>query len=215
MPSRDEQDFESRRQQIINGALQVFASKGFEKATNKDIAAASKIGSPGLIYHYFKDKSDLFGQVLEQRLPLLQLLAKSEEMMSKSPQETLTLFATAFLKVVDNPNAIALVKLMLGEAVRQPLVADLLNTIGPARNFAFLSRYLEHQMDAGVLRRMDSGAAARCFIGPLIAFVLTREVFPQPDAQTLAPETMVKTVVEVFLCGMEVTTPEAKNQLDT
>jgi len=28
------------RQQIIDGALQVFASKGFEKATNKDIAAS-------------------------------------------------------------------------------------------------------------------------------------------------------------------------------
>jgi len=47
---RDEQDFESRRQQI-DGALQVFASKGFEKATNKDIAAASGL-PPGLIYHY-------------------------------------------------------------------------------------------------------------------------------------------------------------------
>jgi hypothetical protein len=67
--------------------------------------------------------------MLEPRLPLLQLLAKSEEMMGKSPQETLTLFATAFLTVVDNPNAIALVKLMLGEAVRQPLVAALLNTL--------------------------------------------------------------------------------------
>ena len=202
MPSRDEQDFESRRQQIINGALQVFASKGFEKATNKDIAAASKIGSPGLIYHYFKDKSDLFGQVLEQRLPLLQLLAKSEEMMSKSPQETLTLFATAFLKVVDNPNAIALTKLMLSEAVRRPLIADMINTIGPGRGFAFLTQYLEKQMEASVLKRMDTGAAARCFIGPLIAFVLTREVFPQPDAQTLKPETMVTTIVEVFLQGM-------------
>ena len=60
MPPRDEQDFESRRQQIIDGALQVFASKGFEKATNKDIAVASGIGSPGLIYHYFKDKCDSF-----------------------------------------------------------------------------------------------------------------------------------------------------------
>lgn len=50
MPPRDEQDFEDRRQQIIDCALQVFASKGFEKATNKDIAAASGIGSPGLIY---------------------------------------------------------------------------------------------------------------------------------------------------------------------
>ena len=51
MPSRDEQDFEERRQQIIDGALEVFSEKGFEKATNKDIAEAAGIGSPGLIYH--------------------------------------------------------------------------------------------------------------------------------------------------------------------
>jgi AcrR family transcriptional regulator len=202
MPSRDEQDFESRRQQIIDGALHVFASKGFEKATNKDIAAASGIGSPGLIYHYFKDKSDLFQQVIEQRLPVLQLLTKTEEMMTKSPREALTLFATSFLQVVDNPGSIALAKLMLGESIRRPKVAEMLNSIGPSRGFAFLTRYLKKQMDAGVLRQMDPGAAARCFLGPLIAFVITREVFPQPDTQTLSSETMVKTVVEVFLQGM-------------
>ncbi|HEY9875726.1 MAG TPA: TetR/AcrR family transcriptional regulator, partial [Candidatus Obscuribacterales bacterium] len=189
MPSRSEQDFESRRQQIIDGALQVFATKGFEKATNKDIASASAIGSPGLIYHYFKDKSDLFRQVVEQRLPVLQLLTKSEEMMALPPEDALTLFASSFLKVVDNPTSVALIKLMLGEAIRQPLVAQMLNTIGPGRGFAFLTRYLAQQMDAGILRRMEPGAAARCFIGPLIAFVLTREVFPQPDTGTLQAET--------------------------
>ncbi|MDF5718561.1 MAG: TetR/AcrR family transcriptional regulator [Rhizonema sp. NSF051] len=76
MPPRDEQGFEGRRQQIIHGALQVFASKGFDSATNKDIAAASGIGSPGLSYHYFKDKYDLLQQVVEQRMPLLQLLRR-------------------------------------------------------------------------------------------------------------------------------------------
>lgn len=202
MPQRDEQDFESRRQQIIDGALQVFASKGFEKATNKDIAAASEIGSPGLIYHYFKDKSDLFRQVLEQRLPVLQLLEHSEEMMALPPRKVLTLFASTFLKVVDNPTSVALFKLMLGEAIRQPIVAEMLNTIGPGRNFTFLTAYLEKQMDAGVLRRMDSGAAARCFLGPLIVYMLTREVFVQPDAQTLNSETMVTTAVDIFLRGM-------------
>lgn len=210
MPARDEQDFESRRQQIIDGALQVFASKGFEKATNKDIAAASEIGSPGLIYHYFKDKSDLFRQVLEQRIPMLQLLSHSEEMMALPPHEVLSIFAHTFLKIVDNQNAIALVKLMLGEAIRRPIVAQMLNNIGPGRGFAFLTDYLEKQMDAGVLKRMDTGAAARCFIGPLIAFILTREVFPQPDAQTLEPETMVNTVVEVFLQGMLLSNPDVR-----
>jgi len=212
MPSRDEQDFESRRQQIIDGALQVFASKGFEKATNKDIAAASGVGSPGLIYHYFKDKSDLFGQVLEQRLPVLQLLSHSEEMMALPPREVLTLFASTFLKVVNNPTSIALAKLMLGEAIRRPLVAEMINTIGPGRSFAFLRAYLEKQMDAGVLRRMDSGAATRCFVGLLIAYMLTREVFPQPDAQTLQPETMVTTAVEIFLQGMLLSEEDTNTQ---
>ncbi len=204
MPPRDEQDFEWRRQQIIDGALQVFASKGFEKATNKDIAVAAGIGSPGLIYHYFKDKSDLFRQVVEQRLPVLQLLNHSEEeMMSKSPQDALTLFGQAFVKVVDNPTSIAMMKLILGEAVRQPEVARMVNSIGPSRSIAFLTRYLKKQMSAGVLKPMDATAAARCFVGPFIAYIVSREVFLQPDAQQLSTDMMVATAVEIFLQGMQ------------
>src|SRR5215468_2098695 len=102
MPSRDEQDFELRRQQIIDGALEVFAEKGYEKATNKDIAEAAGIGSPGLIYHYFKDKGDLFIQVLEQRAPMLQLLSRSESLMNLPPRAALTLFGTTLLNTLDN-----------------------------------------------------------------------------------------------------------------
>jgi AcrR family transcriptional regulator len=202
MPTRDEQDFELRRQQIIDGALEVFAEKGFERATNKDIAEAAGIGSPGLIYHYFKDKGDLFQQVLEQRAPVLQLLNRSESLMDMPPREALTLFGGTLLNTLDNRSARALFRLILGEAVRRPMVAEMLNTIGPGRGFTFLSRYLAQQMDKGVLRRTDPGAAARCFVGPLIAYVLTREVFKQPDSATLGAETMVATAVAMFLEGM-------------
>lgn len=204
MPPRDEQDFESRRQQIIDGALHVFASKGFEKATNKDIAEAAGIRSPGLIYHYFKDKGDLFRQVVEQRAPLLQILTHSDTMMNEPPEEVLTQFATAFLQVINNRTTVSIVKLLLGEAIRRPAVAEMLNQVGPRRGFAFLSHYLAHQMELGTLRRMDPGAAARCFVGPLVAFLLTREIFPLPDARDLSAETMINTTVEVFLRGMRV-----------
>ncbi len=113
MPLRDEQDFELRRQQIIDGALEVFAEKGFERATNKDIAEAASIGSPGLIYHYFKDKADLFRQVLEQRAPVLQLLNRSEELMDLPPREALTLFGTTLLNTLQNRPAVSLFRLIL------------------------------------------------------------------------------------------------------
>ena len=203
-PPRDDQDFETKRQQIIDGALEVFAHKGFEKATNRDIADAARIGSPGLIYHYFKDKADLFRQVLEERAPALQLIARGDDLMDKPPRVVLSLFGATFIKTIGDGPATAMFKVMLGEAVRRPVVAEMFNKIGPGRGFAFLTRYLAHQMDLGALRRMDPGAATRCFMGPLLAYVMTREVFVQPDAATLSAEEMIETVVEVFLRGIEV-----------
>ena len=41
-------------------------------------------------------------------------------------------------------------------------------------------------------------------MGPLVAYIITREVFVQPDSRTLTPETMVATAVDVFLRGMEI-----------
>jgi AcrR family transcriptional regulator len=204
MPQRDEQEYESRRQQIIGGALEVFASKGFEKATNKDIAQAARIGSPGLIYHYFKDKSDLLRQVIEQRAPVLQLIGHSDALMRMPPREMLTRFGTAMLGSLDNRETVSLFKIMLGEALRRPVVAEVFNAIGPSRDLGLLAEYLEQQMQAGVLRRIHPGAAARCFVGPLVAFVITREVFPQPDSTALSSEMMVASVVDIFLKGMEV-----------
>ncbi|NIW45213.1 MAG: TetR family transcriptional regulator, partial [Gammaproteobacteria bacterium] len=49
-----QQIFETRREEIIDAALRVFSEKGFNAATNKDIAKAAGIRSPGLIYHYFE-----------------------------------------------------------------------------------------------------------------------------------------------------------------
>lgn len=204
MAPRDEQDYERRRQQIIDGALRVFSQKGFEKATNKDIAEAAGIGSPGLIYHYFADKADLFRQVVERRVPLTQLFAQPEAFMALPPRQALTLFGQMFLRILEDRDNIAFLRMVIGEITRRPDLARMVNSIGPGRGFPLMTHYLAQQMEAGRLRRMDPGAAARCFIGPLLAFVAARELFPQADAQSLEPGTMVETLVEVFLRGMEV-----------
>jgi AcrR family transcriptional regulator len=204
MPPRDDEDYESKRRQIMDGALRVFAARGFENATNKEIAQAAGIGSPGLIYHYFKDKADLFDEMLAHHAPVFQLLSRGEALMDHPPREVLTIFAHSFIRSLENLAAVAVLKVMLAEAIRRPAVADVFNHAGPGRGFAFLSRYLAQQMDRGTLRRMDPGAAARCFAGPLLAYILTREVFPQPDSATLTPETMAATAVAIFLQGMEV-----------
>ena len=49
------QMIEARRTQILMGAAQVFAKKGFHKATTKEIAQAAGVAE-GTIYNYFKNK---------------------------------------------------------------------------------------------------------------------------------------------------------------
>jgi TetR/AcrR family transcriptional regulator, mexJK operon transcriptional repressor len=203
MPARDEADYERKRDAIIAGALEVFSTKGFEKATNKDIARAAGIHSPGLIYHYFDDKADLFRQAVARHAPPLELLAQADVLMDRPPREVLTRFGRALLSMMSNPMMIRVIRAMLGESLRWPAVAELFADIGPRPAFEMLARYMERQMAAGTLRPMDPRVAVRCFIGPLIAYILTREVFVLPDSRTLAWETMVETSVDVFLRGME------------
>jgi TetR/AcrR family transcriptional regulator, mexJK operon transcriptional repressor len=203
MPARDEADYERKRDAIIAGALEVFSRKGFEKATNKDIARAAGIHSPGLIYHYFRDKADLFRQAVTRHAPPLELLAQAETLMDRPPREVLMLFGRALLSMVDNRMMVAMIRATLGESLRWPAVAEMLAEVGPRRAFDMLTRYMERQMAAGTLRPIDARIAVRCFIGPLIAYFMTREVFAFPDSRTLDWETMVATSVDVFLRGME------------
>jgi AcrR family transcriptional regulator len=65
MSTRQEQA-QRRRNQLIEAALVVFAHKGVDGASVKDIAAAAAV-TPGLLYHYFDSKEDLVAAVLEER----------------------------------------------------------------------------------------------------------------------------------------------------
>ncbi|HZP84803.1 MAG TPA: TetR/AcrR family transcriptional regulator [Chthonomonadaceae bacterium] len=203
MPRRNEKGFEARRQQIIEGALRAFAAKGYEEATNRDIAEAAGIGSPGLIYHYFKDKGDLFRAVLEQRVPLLQLLAHPEELLALPLEEALTRAGRAYLSMMDDHETTTFLRLLFGEAVRSQQVADRFAEVGPQRGLEFLAVYLERQMDAGTLRRSDPRIAARCFLGPLILLLLTREIVRQPGLSDFDVEAYRAAALDIFLHGMK------------
>jgi AcrR family transcriptional regulator len=195
-------DLIDRKTQIIAGALKAFSEHGYEKATTKDIARAAGIGSPGLIYHYFRDKRDLLNQILQMRVPALKLLVNAEGLMSMPPREVLTSFGKAFLEVLEKSEETGFLRVMFGEAARNPEFGEIYGQSGPHKALAFLSSYLTAQMESGALRKADPAAAARCFLGPLLAYVLTRVIFKAPDSEELERDAMVLTNVDIFLRGL-------------
>jgi len=192
-----------RRNQIIDAALDVFSTKGFQATTNRDIAAAAGINSPGLIYHYFDSQDDLFRAVLEERMPLLQLTQDEvSELMAQPPRVVLALLAQTFLETMSEPKSVALIRLIMGEALRQPYVANLVYHSGSVHLLGFVYRYLEELMARGEIRAVDPGAAARCFLGPLFVYMFTTLILELPDPQTPDAQTLIETIVETFLHGV-------------
>lgn len=61
---QNEQIKDERREQILSAALRVFARRGFAATKISDIAAQAHM-SHGLVYHYFKSKEEIFGELVQ------------------------------------------------------------------------------------------------------------------------------------------------------
>jgi AcrR family transcriptional regulator len=190
---------ERRKGEILDAALRVFADKGFHLATNKDIAEAAGIASPGLIYHYFRDKRDLLLQVMERVNPALQLVSSPGDFATLPLREGLLRFAQAFLRMGADPGHAAVVKVVLREALQDPETGASFFQAGPGRGLAFLSCWLQSHVDAGRLRPLPPLVLARQFVGPLMAAILLSAITGQP--QSLTPD-LADMAVDCFLKGV-------------
>jgi len=202
MAGRDE-EYERKRQQIIDGALAVFSKKGFDRATNQEIARAAGIASPGLIYHYFDSKTDLLRQVMSSRAPLLQSIMRDEALFDMPPREGLTRIGAAFLDALSNADNLQLFRVTLGESLRNPNMTGAWHRTSSLPVKRGLIRYLEAKMEAGELRRANPLAVIDCFLGSFVLYVLSGELFGPSDAQRLEPDVMLAEAVEILLQGLE------------
>lgn len=192
-----------RRQQILDAALKVFSTKGFDKATNKDIAQAAGGISPGLIYWYFKDKEDLLLSLVRERATILELAEHPEQLLALPPHEGFTLIARSYLDIFKTPGMAAFFRMMFGTFVRFPQIGELFYRMVAGRLFEVINRYLQLNVERGLFRQHDTTIATRSFIGMIIVQVMARELLHQPEALTTSDEQIITSVVDIFVRGLE------------
>ena len=76
----------------------------------------------------------------------------------------LTRFCETFLERISRPEAIALQRLIIGQAERFPEIGRLFYDRAPAINHATLARFFSQQMAAGIIRADDPNEAARMLL---------------------------------------------------
>ncbi len=200
MMARTPKVVEDRREQIIDAAMQVFAQKGYLRATNKDIAHEAGI-TPGLIYHYFESKEAVLKAIIESRSPARVVRTLSREMLEQPPAVFLPFLLRQVLSVVEDEKFVQLLHVLIPELVHHSEIATGVTQV-MLQHMNFLSDYLQAQMDHGELRQADAVSTIQVLIGCLMGFVFRRQILHDPVALAYTHAQIVETIVDTVLSGL-------------
>jgi AcrR family transcriptional regulator len=194
-----EQMIEARRTQILRGAAEVFAKKGFHKATTKEIAQAAQVAE-GTIYNYFENKRELL-------LAMVQMFATAslQEIILDHPPEDPREFLRKIL--LDRYHLLRdrghIMAPLMAETFTDPSLREELYRRVAIPLTKLLEQYLQHQIEAGRLRPgVNPVIATRAFVGALGVNIGLKLSGIEPRYADLPAEAIIDQLVSLFIDGL-------------
>lgn len=161
-----------KRRQILDGALQVFTSRGFDAASMNDIAAAANV-SKGTLYVYFEDKEHLFVALIQREREAQKRGAIEALNEDSDPVRALTNFGRCIVRMINGELAVSAHRVVIGVAERMPDLGREFYENGPMLGSRLIARYLDRMVAEGKLAIDDTYLAAVQFLD-LCQSTLTR-----------------------------------------
>jgi AcrR family transcriptional regulator len=200
MATRTRSTSEQRQAGLIAAAASLFAAKGFNGTTTKEIARAAGV-SEALVFKHFPTKRALYGAILAERVTVDDLLGAIEESARKrDDRRVFTLIAGFRIRPgVDS----TLLRLLLFSALEGHELSEMFFGKHHRIFYDRLAAYIETRIGEGAFRNVDPLLAARAFIGMVVHHRLLHEVFRVPMHRS--HDETVTTYVDLFLTGLSKT----------
>ncbi len=188
-----------RREQILDGAMRIFAEKGFRGTTTRQIAQNLDI-SEALMFKYFPSKEALYRAIIEKRTNGSQeILFPREAIEANDDRQVFRSIASYLIrKNREDPN---FMRLILYSALEGHDLSRLFFENSAMKNARILADYIRKRIREKAFRKVSPLLVARSFIGMIIHYVELQEIYGLKD--DLSPEKAVDTFVDAFLYGLK------------
>lgn len=186
-PTRRDLQAENRRNQLLDLALALFAERGVENVSIKDLATEAQVAQ-GLIYHYFESKDALLDAVFQRHNPFPPIQVIIKKIFGMPVQEGLLQFTHNLARLL--PEKRNIYRILLRE-----LISPRTNLFNQAMSsqietVQLLSQYFQERIEAGELRQHQPVIP----IQMLISSFLISLVAQQP-LELLGPQ-LVETILD-------------------
>lgn len=196
---------ETRPQELLAAALELFVEKGFAATRSEEVAHRAGV-SKGTLYIYYPSKEELFKAVVRQNLS--NLIAEGRELVGAfqgSTSELLRVLMEIWWQRVGETPAAGIHKIVIAEVRNFPDLAQFYTdeVILPADEL--FSSAVQRGIDRGEFRRLPVHDVAHALMAPMIFMALHRHSFgacpvhgPEMD-----PVALLRTQLDLVLRGLE------------
>ena len=191
-----------KRRQILEGALKVFLTNGFDAASMNDICRAAGV-SKGTLYVYFADKEDLFDALMAQEREKLfegmeRILTEDRDLADK-----LHRFGQAVARILYSQQVLRAQRIVIGTVERMPEIGARFYHEGAERTQGRLTALFEREIAAGRLSMPDPVLAAAQFAELVTAGAWRRRLFgkDRKPPEPAEAEAVIASAVSMFMAA--------------
>lgn len=171
-----EQLIQARREQVLDAAAVVFADKGFDRATTKEIAQVAGV-SEGTIYNYFTNKFDLLIGLMSR---IAEIGTLPDELVTASQGDVRDFFVMAFHHRMGRiEQGEEMLKAILPQVLVHPDLREQFYRRYVQPIAALLEQYVQLEIEQGRIRPVNVPLATRMvqaiFVGLLVMRILGDE----------------------------------------
>ncbi|TRV19617.1 MAG: TetR/AcrR family transcriptional regulator [Microcystis wesenbergii Mw_MB_S_20031200_S109D] len=190
-----EEDIRSR---ILQAALRLFAAKGYEGTTTKDLAGKANVAE-GTLFRYFPNKKAILIEVATRGWVdiLTDLLTELSEMGSY--KAVAQVMRRRVLRMRENSD---LLRVCFIEAQFHPELKERIQLEVIAKMTDVAEAFFQTAIDRGIYRPMNPKIVAQVFLGMFAIAGFSSETILDSNASPLALQEMAEGIAEIFLNGV-------------
>jgi AcrR family transcriptional regulator len=189
-----------RCEQILHGAMELFAEKGFRGATTREIARHLGI-SEALMFKYFPSKEALYRAIIQKRTDgSEEMFFPKEAIQAKDDRQVFRSVASYLIsKNSEDPTFMRLIQ--YGALEGHELSKIFFETHAMERT-KLLSKYIRQRIKEKAFKKVPPLLAARAFMGMILHYVQSQEIYDLKKFFHFSQKKVVDTFVDTFLNGL-------------
>ncbi|MGD9651669.1 MAG: TetR/AcrR family transcriptional regulator [Candidatus Dadabacteria bacterium] len=190
------------RDKLLEAAIKLFAEKGFNGTTTKEIAEKAEVNE-ALIFRHFSTKRDLYGAIIEKKIfeePGIEIALETHK-DSKDDALVFTAIATRmFDRCGKDPS---FMRLLHFSALEGHDLSDMFFETYVEYINMLICDYIETRIKDGALRNVNPLYASKAFIGMVVNQIIAQELFGEKKRGKIDQEQLIATFVGIFLTGIK------------